>query len=121
MQARTGVTDAEADRAAWTVIDAINGRSDPDDRSGSPDSDGANNMDGRDAQSGPAKVGGARAVGLALEVGREATWPTLAWRVPGIPWILDQVYALVAANRHRLPGETPWCTANPGECATSAP
>ena len=121
VQARTGVTDAEADRAAWTVVDEVSDRSDLDDRTEFPDSVGGDGSEGRDPQPGHAKVGGARAVGLALEVGRDATWPTLAWRVPGLPWLLDRVYALIAANRHRLPGETPWCAANPGACATPAP
>ena len=86
---RTGVTWDEAERAAWTVLD-----------------DGT-------------KVGGARAIALALEVGRDARWPTLPWKVPGAPWLLDRMYQLIAANRHRLPGATPWCVAHPNECATA--
>lgn len=94
VQARTGVTDAEADRAAWAVLDGgTNGR----------------------------KVGGARAVGLALEVGRNAAWPTLAWKVPGLPWALDRIYDLIAKNRRRLPGETPWCETHPNQCVPTAP
>ena len=88
------MNDAEADRAAWTVLD-----------------DGSRSS----------KVGGARAVGLALAIGRDAAWPTLAWKVPGVPWVLDRAYDLIATNRHRLPGQIPWCEANPDECTPSAP
>ena len=103
VQARTGVTDAEADRAAWTVLDA-------------PDA-----PDAPDGGTEVRKVGGARAVGLALGVGRNATWPTLAWKVPGLPWTFDRVYDLIAKNRRRLPGETPWCETHPDQCVSTAP
>jgi predicted DCC family thiol-disulfide oxidoreductase YuxK len=103
IQARTGVTDAEADRAAWTVLDGRQG------------------LDGLDGGTDGRKVGGARAIGLALEVGRNATWPTLAWRVPGLPWMLDRIYDLIAKNRRRLPGETPWCETHPDQCVPTAP
>ena len=68
-----------------------------------------------------AVVGGARAIGLALEVGRNATWPTVAWKVPGVPWVLDRAYEVIAKNHHRLPGEKPWCEMHPNECVASAP
>jgi predicted DCC family thiol-disulfide oxidoreductase YuxK len=83
----TGVTQAEGDAAAWTVAE------------------------------GGIKVGGARAIALALAVGRGAWWPVLLWKVPGAPWLLDRAYALVAANRHRIPGETPWCRHHAGGCS----
>ena len=82
----TGVSEAEGDLAAWTVAD------------------------------GGVKVGGARAIGLALAVGRQARWPVLPWKVPAAPWLLDQAYALIAANRHRIPGEMPWCLEHAGGC-----
>ncbi|MBT4983641.1 MAG: DUF393 domain-containing protein [Ilumatobacter sp.] len=62
------------------------------------------------------KVGGARAIALALATGRSARWPMWAWAVPGVPWLLDQVYGLVALNRRRLPGESPWCIEHPDDC-----
>ncbi len=80
----TGVTEAEGDAAAWTVAD------------------------------GGVKVGGVRAIALALAVGRQARWPLWPWHVPGAPWLLDRAYQLVAANRHRLPGQTPWCLDHEG-------
>lgn len=66
---------------------------------------------------GGIKVGGARAVALALAVGRQARWPVLPWKVPGASWLIDRVYALVAANRHRIPGQTPWCLEHPDQCS----
>lgn len=83
---RTGVTADEADVAAWAV--------------------------GADGS----KVGGARGVALALAVGRDTALPTLPWKVPAVPWVLDRVYEFVARNRTRLPGDTPWCVEHDGEC-----
>lgn len=66
------------------------------------------------------KVGGARSVGVALAVARGARWPLIAWRAPlrllGAPWLLDRLYGLVATNRRRLPGDTPWCVEHPDGC-----
>ncbi len=62
------------------------------------------------------RVGGARAIALALAVALRTPillWP---WRVPGVPFVLDRLYDLVAANRHRLPGVAPWCATHPDEC-----
>lgn len=92
MLERTGLTAHQVEVAVWAVSDELG-----------------------------VKVGGARAVALAMAVARSARWPLLPWRRParwfGVPWLADRVYAVVAANRHRLPGVTPWCTAHPGDCA----
>ena len=61
-------------------------------------------------------VGGARAVAAMLTVAWNSTLPMLPWRIPKVPMLLDRLYELVARNRHRLPGETPWCVAHPDEC-----
>ena len=84
---RTGVTEHEAEVAAWTVAP------------------------------GGTKVGGARAIALALAVGRGARWPVLPWKLPLAPWVLDRIYQFVADHRGWFPGETPWCDAHPGQCA----
>jgi predicted DCC family thiol-disulfide oxidoreductase YuxK len=63
-----------------------------------------------------ARVGGARAIALAMAVARRTRLLLWPWRVPGLPFVLDRLYDLVATNRHRLPGVTPWCVAHPGEC-----
>ena len=61
---------------------------------------------------------GAQAVGALLDVGgrstggaRGAAWRGAAalTRVRPTSWAADAIYALVAANRHRLPGGTPTC------------
>lgn len=82
----TGVSVAEGAAAAWTVAE------------------------------GGIKVGGAQAIALALAVGRQARWPILPWKVPGAPWLLDRAYGLVAANRYRIPGQTPWCLEHVDGC-----
>ncbi len=110
MRDRTGITDAEADRAAWTAWPATN----------RPESDTVQ-VGGEVGGEVGGKVGGARSIALGLAVGRQARWPTLPWRLPGLPWILDRVYDVVATNRHRLPGETPWCETHPDQCAATAP
>ena len=84
---RTGVTESEAEVAAWTVA---------------PDG---------------TRSAVLAAIALALAVGRGARWPTLPWRLPLAPWVLDRVYQFVADHRSWFPGETPWCDAHPGECA----
>lgn len=38
------------------------------------------------------------------------------YRLPGIRPLQDAIYRWVAANRHRLPGTTPWCTTHPDGC-----
>jgi len=63
------------------------------------------------------RVGGPRAIGLALAVAWNSRLPMLPFRIPGVGWILDRVYEQIAAHRGRLPGETPWCLAHPGECS----
>lgn len=60
------------------------------------------------------QVGGARAIALGLAVAWQHRLPLVPWLVPGVPALLDVVYTAVARHRHRLPGTTPWCVANPG-------
>ncbi len=62
------------------------------------------------------KVGGARAIALALAVAFGNRVPVFAWSVPGMPWVLDRLYELVARLRHRLPGVEPWCVGHPDDC-----
>ncbi len=62
------------------------------------------------------KVGGARAIALALAVAFGNRVPVLAWSVPGMPWVLDRIYEVVARLRHRLPGVEPWCIGHPDDC-----
>ena len=85
---RTGLIEAQTDRAAWTVA-------------------------------GDSVVGGPRGVALMLAVAWNSKIPLLPFRLPGVPSLLDRLYELIASNRQRLPGETPWCLAHPGECVPS--
>jgi len=83
---RLGLSPEQTERAAWTVA-----------------ADGT-------------VVGGARAIALAVAVAMRSRVPLWPWRIPGVPWLLDRVYELVAANRQRLPGTTPFCVEVPDAC-----
>ena len=61
-------------------------------------------------------VGGPRAVGLFFAVAWNSRLPLVAWHAPGVPWLLDRVYELIARNRYRFPGRTPWCVEHPDRC-----
>ncbi len=67
------------------------------------------------------RVAGPRAVGLFLAVAWNSRVPLLVWRMPGLPWLLDRVYESIARNRHRLPGQTPWCIEHPDACEPPPP
>ena len=53
---------------------------------------------------------GAAAIGRALQTGQPA-WRAGGWLLahPPMLWLARPVYAVVAANRHRLPGSTQVC------------
>jgi predicted DCC family thiol-disulfide oxidoreductase YuxK len=53
---------------------------------------------------------------IAAMLGNSGPAARLAGRfllLPGVSWIAARVYALVASNRHRLPGGTPACKRPP--------
>jgi predicted DCC family thiol-disulfide oxidoreductase YuxK len=57
---------------------------------------------------------GHRAVAALLRAsGRPWSWLGRAMLLPGASWLGAQVYRLVSANRHRLPGGTPACALPP--------
>lgn len=64
-------------------------------------------------------MGGARAIALAVAVAWRSRVPLWPWRVPGLPALADLAYGVVAANRHRLPGVTPFCVEHPDACEPS--
>lgn len=66
--------------------------------------------------SGDVRAGGPRGIGLALAVAWGTALPLFPWKLPVLPAVLDRFYGLIARERGRLPGETPWCTAHPDEC-----
>jgi predicted DCC family thiol-disulfide oxidoreductase YuxK len=63
---------------------------------------------------------GAEAINAALSAALGTRLPLRLYRLPGVGRLQDRVYRWVAANRHRLPGATPWCTAEPGACLPRA-
>ena len=91
MAERAGLDDRQTDEAAWTVTHGAPGE--------------------------VATVGGPKAVALALAVAWGTRLPLLPWSVPGMGWLLARVYRLIASNRHRLPGDTPWCVEHDAACA----
>jgi predicted DCC family thiol-disulfide oxidoreductase YuxK len=60
---------------------------------------------------------GAAAVNAALGTALGIRLPTTVYRLPGIRGLQDRLYRWVSANRHRLPGTTPWCEDHPADCA----
>ncbi len=62
------------------------------------------------------RCSGAAAVNAALSAALGTRLPARFYRLPGVRAVQDAVYRWVAANRHRLPGATPWCTAHPDSC-----
>jgi predicted DCC family thiol-disulfide oxidoreductase YuxK len=42
--------------------------------------------------------------------------PLLVYNLPGIRQLQDLIYSLIAPNRSRLPGDTPYCAQHPAEC-----
>jgi predicted DCC family thiol-disulfide oxidoreductase YuxK len=59
---------------------------------------------------------GAEAVNAALSTALGTGLPLRVYRLPGVRKLQDAAYRWVAANRHKLPGTTPWCTSHPGNC-----
>ena len=81
-----GLTVADCERAAWTVT-----------------------PDGR-------RYPGAAAISVALAIALGTRLPWVLYRLPGLHQLQDLVYAVVARNRTRLPGDTPYCEQHPNEC-----
>lgn len=59
---------------------------------------------------------GAAAINASLAVALGVRFPLSFYNLPGVGWFQDRLYDLVAANRHRLPGDMPYCKAHPEEC-----
>ena len=59
---------------------------------------------------------GAAAINASLAVALGVRFPLSFYNLPGVGWIQDCLYGLVAANGHRLPGDMPYCKAHPEEC-----
>jgi predicted DCC family thiol-disulfide oxidoreductase YuxK len=59
---------------------------------------------------------GAAAVNAALSAALGSRIPLWIYRLPGVRALQEAAYRWVSANRHRLPGATPWCTSHPENC-----
>jgi predicted DCC family thiol-disulfide oxidoreductase YuxK len=62
------------------------------------------------------RCSGAEAVNAALSAALGSSIPSRIYRLPGVRTLQDAAYRWVAANRHRLPGTTPWCSSHPQNC-----
>lgn len=60
------------------------------------------------------QVEGAEAVSAALAVALRTELPSRLYRRTS--GVQQRLYQWVAANRHRLPGVTPWCARYPDDC-----
>lgn len=81
-----GLTEEDRRRAAWAVT----------------------------AEPGPYR--GAAAINLAVSVALGTSLPYRFYMLPGVRRLQDRAYDWVAANRGRLPTETPHCRQYPEEC-----
>ena len=68
---------------------------------------------------GRAEAGG-QAAPLIAAVLLQRRWPIALGRRRGVRHALALGYRWVARNRHRFPGDTPFCTAHPGACDEQA-
>jgi predicted DCC family thiol-disulfide oxidoreductase YuxK len=62
------------------------------------------------------RFSGAAAVNLALAVATSVPLPLWLYAMPGIRQLQDAAYAWVVRNRHRLPGDPPYCEQYPDAC-----
>jgi hypothetical protein len=59
---------------------------------------------------------GAAAVNASLAVALGLRFPLSFYELPGVGRLQERLYDLVATNRHRLPGDVPYCKEHPEEC-----
>lgn len=59
---------------------------------------------------------GAAAINASLAVALGVRLPLSFYGLPGVGLLQELLYDLVAANRHRLPGDVPYCKQYPEEC-----
>jgi predicted DCC family thiol-disulfide oxidoreductase YuxK len=59
---------------------------------------------------------GAEAVNALVACAIGTALPLLLYNLPGIRQMQDFIYFLIASNRSRLPGDTPYCAQHPAEC-----
>jgi len=59
---------------------------------------------------------GAEAANALVAAALGTAIPLLVYYLPGIRQLQDFIYSLIASNRNRLPGDTPYCAQRPAEC-----
>ena len=59
---------------------------------------------------------GAEAMNALVACALGSALPLLLYNLPGIRQMQDFIYFLIASNRSRLPGDTPYCAQHPAEC-----
>jgi predicted DCC family thiol-disulfide oxidoreductase YuxK len=62
------------------------------------------------------RYAGAAAINLALAVALGTVAPLAVYRTPLLHQAENWLYAWVAANRHHLPGDLPYCQQHPAMC-----
>ncbi len=90
--AAAGLSVEQCEEAAWTV--------EPGEASGKP----------------WRRYRGAGAINASLAVALGIRLPLSLYGLPGVGRLQERLYDLVAANRHRLPGDVPYCKRRPEEC-----
>jgi predicted DCC family thiol-disulfide oxidoreductase YuxK len=58
----------------------------------------------------------AEAVNALVACALGSALPLYLYYLPGIRQLQDLIYALIASNRNRFPGDQPYCTQHPAEC-----
>jgi len=59
---------------------------------------------------------GAEAMNALVACALGSALPLLLYNLPGIRQMQDFIYSLIASNRSRLPGDTPYCAQHPAVC-----
>lgn len=59
---------------------------------------------------------GAGAINASLAVALGTGLPLAFYGLPGISFLQDVAYQIVADNRGKIPGDKPYCEQYPGEC-----
>jgi predicted DCC family thiol-disulfide oxidoreductase YuxK len=59
---------------------------------------------------------GAEAMNVALSAAIGTSLPHIIYRLPAVRHLQDLAYAWVASNRHKLPGDRPYCSQHPELC-----
>jgi len=63
------------------------------------------------------KCSGAAAINTTLSVALETRLPLWLYAAPGVGWLQERAYSLIARNRRRLPGDTSYCRQHPEGCS----